>query len=194
MASGERRCRSAYFADRSPSRSRGAGGRGTGASTPLDRCIGLSRTKLGGSDAVHARARRDHGDAGQRRGADRRRGATQRPASNTAAATGWLERSLTGSTTLAGQVPLAVSQGTADYEHRHPADALISLSFAFPLRDTAALDALIAQQAKYAPVPHPRPAGLRRVLAAAGAGRRAARLAAGRRASASRTSAPTGSR
>jgi len=73
------------------------------------------------------------------------------------AATGsrpWATKNLTGNVKLAGQVPLAVAPipgaatRPAGYVRPHPASADIGLSFAFPLRDKAGLDRLIAQEAR----------------------------------------------
>ena len=55
---------------------------------------------------------------------------------------------LTGTTRFQGEVPLAVAHGTAKYVGPHPAGALLSVNFGFPLRNRAALDRLIAYEAK----------------------------------------------
>jgi len=66
----------------------------------------------------------------------------------------WPTKNLAGSVKLAGQVPLAVSKVPgaaakhAGYVGRHPANSQIGLNFAFPLRDKAGLDQLIAQEAR----------------------------------------------
>jgi photosystem II stability/assembly factor-like uncharacterized protein len=51
-------------------------------------------------------------------------------------------------TTLTGQVPLALSNGEATLVRPHPKDAEIVLNFGFPIQNQAGLDALIAQQAR----------------------------------------------
>jgi photosystem II stability/assembly factor-like uncharacterized protein len=72
-----------------------------------------------------------------------------------AAATVWPTKNLAGDVELTGQVPLAVhpvpgaaAQPKATLVRRHAPSAEIGLNFAFPLRDKAGLDRLIAQQAK----------------------------------------------
>lgn len=61
----------------------------------------------------------------------------------------WAAARRTGSVRLAGQVPLSVLHaGAAERLADHPADAPLTLSFSLPLRDPAALDALIARQAE----------------------------------------------
>ena len=64
-------------------------------------------------------------------------------------------RDLPGNVKLTGQVPLAVAKipgaaasHRAGYVRPHPESADIGLSFAFPLRDKAGLDQLIAQEAR----------------------------------------------
>ena len=77
-------------------------------------------------------------------------------ATNAAAASRpWATRDLPGSVKLTGQVPLAVAKipGAAATHHAgyvrpHPKSADIGLNFAFPLRDKAGLDQLIAQEAR----------------------------------------------
>ena len=72
-----------------------------------------------------------------------------------AASRPWATRDLPGSVKLTGQVPLAVAKipgaaaaHRAGYVRPHPKSADIGLSFAFPLRDKAGLDQLIAQEAR----------------------------------------------
>src|SRR5438105_12829094 len=60
----------------------------------------------------------------------------------------WPERGLSGATQIHGEVPLPVERGIATYVRRHSPGAVIRLNFGFPLRDRAALDRLIEQQAK----------------------------------------------
>jgi len=60
----------------------------------------------------------------------------------------WVEKTRTGSSTLTGQVPLAVSHKTAPYVRPHSPTARLRVNFGFPLQDKAGLDALIAQEAK----------------------------------------------
>src|SRR4051794_34339585 len=47
----------------------------------------------------------------------------------------WSERNLTGSTVLAGQVPLAVTTSAARYVGPHAKDDVLRLNFSLPLRD-----------------------------------------------------------
>ena len=61
---------------------------------------------------------------------------------------GWKTQHLAGKRQLKGEVPLPVSQKVAAYVRPHAQKAVINLNFGFPLRDRAALDKLIAQQAK----------------------------------------------
>ena len=83
-------------------------------------------------------------------------GSVQGQASNASAATrAWATRDLTGNVRLAGQVPLAVAKipgaaasQRAGYVRHHSPTADLGLNFAFPLRDKAGLDRLIAQEAK----------------------------------------------
>jgi len=86
-----------------------------------------------------------------------------------ATSTGWAQQRLHGNVQLTGQVPLVVRHARpaparhtpstplpassvphpgATYLHPHPKTADIGLNFAFPLRNRAALDQLIAQEAK----------------------------------------------
>ncbi len=67
---------------------------------------------------------------------------------STAPASAWSARDLKGSVRLVGQMPLGVSRNSVPYVRSHPRSAQITLNFAFPLRDKAGLDALIAQQAR----------------------------------------------
>src|SRR4051812_2375979 len=63
-------------------------------------------------------------------------------------AAAWGTQHRTGTTRLAGAVPLAVSRHKAALVGRHSPKSVIRLHFGLPLRDRAALDALIAEQAK----------------------------------------------
>jgi photosystem II stability/assembly factor-like uncharacterized protein len=56
-------------------------------------------------------------------------------------------RALAGDVTLTGHVPVTVASGKATLLHAHAANARIKLSFGFPIRNKAALEQLIAQQA-----------------------------------------------
>ena len=49
---------------------------------------------------------------------------------------------------LTGQVPVTVASGAASLLHAHDTGSRISLTFGFPIRDKAALEQLVAQQAK----------------------------------------------
>ena len=115
-------------------------------------------------------------------------------AGSKAAALTWEAQGRSGGTLLAGQVPLAVTTHAAARVQRHTASSRIELNFGFPLRDKAALDALIAQSGEDAPLPRAAPQLYARFSPPVGAGRRAARAGSRRTASRSRTSAPTGSR
>ena len=86
-------------------------------------------------------------------------GSVQGHASSASAATRpWATRDLSGSVRLSGQVPLAVAQipraarkaspAHAGYVRHHAPTAELGLNFAFPLRDKAGLDRLIAQEAQ----------------------------------------------
>ena len=68
--------------------------------------------------------------------------------SSSASVSAWTTRNLKGTVRLVGQVPLRVSAGSVPYLRAHPSRAQITLNFAFPLRDKAGLDRLIAQQAR----------------------------------------------
>ncbi len=56
----------------------------------------------------------------------------------------WAAKDLTGSAVLGGEVPLSLGNGSATLMRPHPANARLKVNFAFPLRDRAGLDALIA--------------------------------------------------
>ena len=70
------------------------------------------------------------------------------PGESVSTASGWATKNLKGSVRLEGQVPRAVASKSAHRVGHHPRASEIKLSFAFPLRDKAGLDRLIAQQAK----------------------------------------------
>ena len=86
-------------------------------------------------------------------------GSLQEHTSSASAATRpWATKNLPGNVRLTGQVPLAVAQipgaarkaspAQAGYVRHHAPTAELGLNFAFPLRDKAGLDRLIAQEAK----------------------------------------------
>jgi photosystem II stability/assembly factor-like uncharacterized protein len=60
----------------------------------------------------------------------------------------WQGESLPGSTRIAGEVPLSVSHGIAQYVGRHDPKSRLTLNFGFPLRSKAQIDALVRAQAK----------------------------------------------
>jgi photosystem II stability/assembly factor-like uncharacterized protein len=60
----------------------------------------------------------------------------------------WAERNLTGSTQLAGQVPLSVTTSAARFVGPHSQGSVLRLNFSLALRDRATLDKLIALKAK----------------------------------------------
>jgi photosystem II stability/assembly factor-like uncharacterized protein len=60
----------------------------------------------------------------------------------------WAEQSLTGTHVFTGQVPLAVAGRKAGYLRPHAPGSELRLNFGLPLRNKAALDRLIAREAK----------------------------------------------
>jgi photosystem II stability/assembly factor-like uncharacterized protein len=64
------------------------------------------------------------------------------------AAPQWPQQRLTGDTILAGQVPVAVASGRAHFLRHRPASASVTLNFGLPLTHSAAMNLLIAQEAK----------------------------------------------
>src|SRR4051794_2939373 len=60
----------------------------------------------------------------------------------------WAQEHVKGVHVFKHQVPLAVTSGTAKLLRPHRQSAKLTLNFSFPLRNSAALDRLIARQAK----------------------------------------------
>jgi photosystem II stability/assembly factor-like uncharacterized protein len=60
----------------------------------------------------------------------------------------WAAQGLTGTALLKGDVPLQVVHRKASFVRPHPASARMSVSFGFPLRDKAGINALIAREAR----------------------------------------------
>src|SRR5689334_15286170 len=69
-------------------------------------------------------------------------------ASGHARAARWSQEFAAGTHVYKRQVPLAVKNGSAQLVRQHAASAQMTLNFSFPLRHRAALDRLIARQAK----------------------------------------------
>ncbi len=92
----------------------------------------------------------------------------------------WAQQRLAGTHVFTGQVPLVVTGRRAGPLRAHDPASKLTINFGFPLRNKAALDRLIARQAKT----HShlsRATALRAVLASAGAGHRARQVADGAR-------------
>ena len=91
------------------------------------------------------------------------------PGESVGSASGWAAKTRKGTVRLEGQVPRDVAQLTTPAIRHHARGAELKLSFAFPLRDKAGLDRLIAQQAKTHQLPQPS-RDLRELLTSAVAG------------------------
>src|SRR5580765_3456633 len=70
------------------------------------------------------------------------------PAGSKSSTRMWAAQGLAGTRVYSGQVPVAVHNGTGSFLRRHAASSKLTLNFAFPLRNKAGLDRLIARQAK----------------------------------------------
>jgi photosystem II stability/assembly factor-like uncharacterized protein len=93
-------------------------------------------SRLGSGDEQHAAAARPAAVA------------AATPGESVGSAAGWDARTQKGSVRLEGQVPRAVAERTTHAIQQHAPAAELTLRFAFPLRDKAGLDSLIAEQAK----------------------------------------------